>query len=909
MTTAGLQTFSPSGSPQRPAGADAAALEENPLYRTPAMRQWLRFKREHPECLLFFRMGDFYELFDLDAVVVHQTLGLTLTERTKGMAMAGVPYHAAEQYLRRLVELGYRVAICDQLEDPKDAKGVVDRGVTRVLTPGTLVDEALLDEGRANQAAAVAIEGDRAAIALVELSTGSFTLVDTERRRLSDELARLAPSEVILPAEESLESPDAAESFRVPEHASVAHRSPATFRAREAAETLRRHYGVATLEGFGLELSGPATAAAGALLRYLLETQSGTARPRDGGEHVARLAHLQPPRRIDAGEFLVVDGTTLRSLEVERTLRSGQTEGSLFAALDRCRTSMGRRLLRARLAFPLRSRERIEARQRRVAALVAEVGLADRLGDAIGSVQDVARIAGRLGLGRATPRDLVALGRSLERLATMRELLVDREPFVQERTELDRLAELLTPLAAAILERCVEHPPPHLREGGLFRDGIDGELDAARLLQRDANGWLARYQRELVESTGIGSLKVGFNKVFGYYIEVTHANVERIPIAFSRKQTLRNAERYITPELKRFEDDVLSADARAVARESELFALLTAEIARRGVELARYGELVAELDVHRSLAEVARRERWCRPTMVDEPLLVVREGRHPVLEAILRERFVPNDCSLGGPGETAGRLALITGPNMAGKSTFIRQAALIVLLAHIGAFVPAAEATVGIADRIFTRIGSSDELHAGQSTFMVEMTETANILHHATARSVVILDEIGRGTSTLDGLSLAWAIAETLAERGCRTLFATHYHELTSLAERIAGVTNLHVAVREWEDRIVFLHRILPGRTDRSYGIHVAQLAGLPGTTVERAKELLERLAVETTEASDRLRRSATASPKPAPNQLPLFTEYLPHPVVERLRGVALESLTPLAAFDLLRDLRREVEG
>jgi DNA mismatch repair protein MutS len=871
------------------------------------MGQWLRFKREYPGCLLFFRMGDFYELFDRDAVVVHEVLGLTLTERTKGMPMAGVPYHAVEHHLRRLIELGYRVAICDQLQDPKDAKGVMDRGVTRVLTPGTLVDEALLDERRANQLAAVAVDGERAAIALIELSTGAFSIIDARRASLADELARIAPSELLVPVPDrpGVEDSDAAAlaTTALPPGIALAERPSGSFRAAAAAETLRRHFGVASLEGFGLHTDEPATRAAGALLRYLLETQAGV-RGADGG---AGLAHLRPPRRIDAGGFLVIDATSLRSLEVERTLRSGSSEGTLLASVDRCRTSLGRRLLRTWLAFPLRDRVRIEVRQSRIAALVAEETFADALAEAIAPVQDVARIAGRIGTGRALPRDLVALARSLECAPEIARLFDGRDGFAEERTRLASLATTLTPLAEAIAARCVEHPPPHLREGGLFRDGIDSILDEARLLQRDANAWLARYQRELVESTGIGSLKVGFNKVFGFYIEITHANAERIPAFFSRKQTLKNAERYITPELKAFEEKVLTADARAIEREKELFAELCAQAAAAAEPLAAYAELVAELDVLCGLAEVARRERWCRPTLVDEPKLEIREGRHPVVESILRERFVPNDCELGG---TLGTLALITGPNMAGKSTFIRQTALVVLLAHVGSFVPAATATVGLADRIFTRIGASDELHTGQSTFMVEMTETANILHHATERSVVILDEIGRGTSTLDGLSLAWAIAETLADRGCRTLFATHYHELTTLADRLPAVVNLHVAVREWEDRIVFLHRILPGRTDRSYGIHVAQLAGLPAATVARARELLDSLAVESAEAATKTRRGA-AKPKREIEPMPLFAAAAekPHPLVERLRAVELERLTPLQAFDLLRSLRDEAAG
>ena len=884
-------------------GADPEALAANPLYRTPAMQQWLRFKREHPECLLFFRMGDFYELFDADAVVIHKALGLTLTERTKGMAMAGVPFHSAENYLRRLVEMGHRVAICDQLQDPKDAKGVVDRGVTRVLTPGTLVDESLLEEGRENQLAAVAIAGNVAAIALAELSTGSFRVVETPAERLADELARLSPAETIVAEETDGSLPAFADAIRVARPGSLSPRPAWTFRARDAADALRGHFGVASLEGFGLRETDAATIAAGALLRCLADRQ-----PDAGGS--SRLAHLRPPRRESAGDRVALDATTLRSLELERTLRSGATDGSLLATIDRTRTAMGRRLLRNWICFPLLDRTAIEARHAAVAAIVGDERFDDELAEALGPIQDVARIGGRIGTGRATPRDLVALGRSLSALAALETILERREAFAADRAGLASLRASLEPLARRIAAGCVEAPPAHLREGGLFRDGFDVKLDECRLLQRDANSWLSEYQRTLVETSGIPSLKVGYNSVFGYYIEITHANVERVPANFTRKQTLKNAERYITPELKEFEDKVLSAESRAIEREKRLFEELCAAVAREAAGLAEFADLVARLDVVRSLASVARRERWCRPAMVDGPRLSLVGARHPVLEAILRERFVPNDCRLGIDG---GTLALITGPNMAGKSTYIRQVALAVLLAHAGSFVPAESAEIGLVDRIFTRIGASDELHSGQSTFMVEMTETANILHHATPRSLVILDEIGRGTSTLDGLSLAWAIAETLADRGCRTLFATHYHEITSLADRLPAVTNLHVAVREWEDRVIFLHRILPGRTDRSYGIHVARLAGLPPETVARARELLETLAVETEATAGKAREAIAKAPAAksrteAGGQLSLFTEFLPHPAVEALKAMKIEELTPLAAFDALRTLKQSVE-
>jgi len=535
-----------------------------------------------------------------------------------------------------------------------------------------------------------------------------------------------------------------------------------------------------------------------------------------------------------------------------------------------------------------------------VAALAQDARARAVLGEALDGVQDIARMHARIAMGRATPRDLAALARSLARCSEIAVACAGTPallPFAQPMTDaLPAVHDLAIRLAA----QCVDTPPSHLREGGLWLDGIDGELDEARLLQRDANAWLARYQAELIERSGIDTLKTGYNRVFGYYIELSSAQAGRAPEWLIRKQTLRNAERYTTPELKEFEHRVLTAEARAIEREQRLFAEACTMLAEHGAAIAIIAESIAALDVLRSFAAVATESGWTRPELVDGTVLSIDQGRHPVLLGVLRERFVPNDCRLGHDG--GARLALITGPNMAGKSTYIRQCALIALLAHAGSFVPAHRAVVGLADRLFTRIGASDELHSGQSTFMVEMTETAAILNAATGRSLVILDEIGRGTSTLDGLSLAWAITEALADRGCRTLFATHYHEITSLADERSDITNLHVAVREWKDEIVFLHRIEPGRTDRSYGIHVAQLAGVPRPTVERARAILA--ALEAGHAAP-IRPEAAAQGE----QLSLFTQYLPHPALDRLRGIDLDRLTPLQAFDLLRDLQRDSRG
>ncbi len=809
------------------------------------MRQHARFKARYPDCVLFFRMGDFYEMFDEDAVLAHEVLGLTLTQRTKGIPMAGVPHHAVETYLRRMIDAGYRAAVCEQIQDPSEATGVVDRAVTRLLTPGTLVDEPLLDEGRTNLVAAIEFLDKGAAppavLATVELSTGSFVLYRLPGDRVLDEVARVGPSELLYEEPADGSTPPQVEAIRTAVDCAATARPAWTFRRRDAVECLCDHYGVATLAGFGIA-GDDAVGAAGAVLRYLLDTQSP-----EGGACGDRLGHLAPPRLETTHRYVTIDAVSMRNLEIERTLHTGSRDGSLLAIFGSCRTAMGKRLVRQWLCFPLKSIEAIAARQRAVAVLCDNRSFAGELARRLGTVQDVARIAGRLSMDRATPRDIVALGRSVGQIPTLVGALDTSEAFVALRGRLGELASSLGVLAEMIIAQCVDQPPAHLREGGLFADGFDRPLDEARALEHDSTAWLDRYRTRLIEETNISSLKVGYNKVFGYFIEITHTHAHKIPPAFRRTQTLKNAERYTTDELKIFQEKITTARAQAIEREKVLFGTLCRAAAQRARQLSAYADVVGELDVLACFGEVAHRHRYACPRLVDEPLLDIRQGRHPVLDRTLAERFVPNDVVLGNADEKgAATLALITGPNMAGKSTYIRQVALIVLLAHAGSFVPAAGATIGLADRIFTRIGATDELHAGRSTFMVEMSEAANILHHATDRSVVILDEIGRGTSTLDGLSLAWAITESLASRRCLTLFATHYHELTALADRRPDVRNLHVAVREWGEKIIFLYRILPGRTDRSYGIHVARIAGLPAPTIARASELLETLAVRT---------------------------------------------------------------
>ncbi len=893
---------------------------------TPAMRQFRRFKRQHPDCVLFFRMGDFYEMFYEDAELAHKTLGVALTKRTEGVPMAGVPYHAVETYLRRMIEAGYRVAVCDQVEDASQAKGVVKRDVTRVITPGTLTDESLLPEGRENPLAAiVSVDDKSAAVAWAELSTGAFTTALFEASELADELARIAPRELLHAEEDQLIASASGRNVKqMAEQLGAVSTARPAWQARpaEALEVIRRQFQVATVQGFGFQDDDPRVRPAGLIIHYLLETQK-----TGEGSSRQRIEHMSAPRRFERAAHMTIDQVSLHSLEIDRTIRAGTTDGSLLGVLQDCTTAMGKRTLRQWLCYPLHDLERIERRQRVVSAMVEDGPFVDQVRAVLADIQDVPRTVARLSVGRASPRDLVGLGRSAAGARTLESLLAQRPAVSVFHERLHKVAAALDGLAETIRSACVEAPPGHLRDGGLIRDGHDAQLDEFRGLQRDSHTWLAQYQKQLIDRSGIHSLKVAFNKVFGYYIEVTAANKDRVPATWSRKQTLKNAERFITPQLKEFEGKVLSAEQRAVSREQTLFAELCDEAIAHMAALQSFAETAAALDVLACFARRAVRSRYVRPQVVEQPMLRIVGARHPVLDELLGDQFVPNDVWLGSDGATERRsdggedrgegaegpslvatLALITGPNMAGKSTYIRQTALLVLLAHTGSFVPAESAVIGLCDRIFTRVGASDELHAGRSTFMVEMTETANICHHATASSLVILDEIGRGTSTLDGLSLAWALVEHLAQRGCRTLFATHYHELTALADTYENVVNLNVTVREWDDQIVFLHRIVPGSTDRSYGIHVAKIAGLPEPVVKRANELLAQLEVSHQGTSAAQRKSAiSAAPAPAGTQMSLFTEYLEHPAVAAVRDIDLDHLTPLAAMDELRRIRELV--
>jgi DNA mismatch repair protein MutS len=850
---------------------------------TPMMKQYQDAKAACADALLLFRMGDFYELFHDDAKTAARVLNLALTSREKGenaVPMAGFPHHQLESYLGKLIRAGFRVAICDQVEDPRQAKGLVRREVTRVVTAGTVTDDALLDPRASNYLAAVVPAAESAGLAWVELSTGRFYASTIPAARVDDELTRIDPSEYLVAEETQLPTGAAAGTL-------VTRRPAWAFSVDTARTTLLDHFRTANLEGFGfLDADAPAVRAAGAVLGYLVETQK------------ASLAHIDRLMRYSAGDTLEIDAATRRSLEITATLRDARREGSLLAVVDRTATSMGSRLLADWLANPLADAARIEQRQDAVAELVADASLSAALREQLRGIYDLERLLARVTTGRASPRDLSFIGRTLGKLPQIKAKITARTSELLGRleAELDLCGDVRSRLDAALADDC----PLASREGGFIRDGFSQRLDSLRELTSGGKQWIARFQAEQSARLGIANLKVGFNKVFGYYLEITNAHGDKIPADYIRKQTVKNAERYITPELKEYEQRVLEADEKARDLEYDLFVELRDMVAASAARLQQSAAVLAQLDVLAAFAELARLRGYCRPKMVAEPVLHIIDGRHPVLDALMPAgSFVPNDAQCG-PDE--GFCLLITGPNMAGKSTFIRQVALITLLAQVGSFVPAREATIGVADRIFARVGATDELARGQSTFMVEMIETARILNGASARSLVILDEIGRGTSTYDGMSLAWAVVEHLHDAiGCRTLFATHYHELTALAESLAGVRNYNVAVREWQDQVVFLHKILAGAADKSYGIHVARLAGVPSGVIERGKQILAHLENEQLAADGRTKLAAKArSIKTSDLQLTLFAAE-EHPLLDEVRRIDLDHTTPLAALQRLQ--------
>ncbi len=862
------------------------------------MRQYRHFKTKHPDCILFFRMGDFYETFYEDAKTCSKVLGLTLTSRDKGsenpVPLAGVPYHAIDGYLKKMLQAGYRVAVCEQVEDPKTAKGVVKRDIVRIVTPGTLTDDMLLEDKKDNFLCAIDLDvKGYAALSWVDISTGHFFVQRVVEKELLSELQRLVPAECLLADRRGelfeVETRRLANDIGRLTRAIITERPSWYFDPYQAQQRLLKHFGTATLEGFGItdgdqDLIPPA----GAILEYLNETQK------------TALGHIQSLRKVSRKEYLQIDPVSLRSLEILQTIRAESRRGSLLACLDETLTGMGGRMFRNWLCMPLCDVASIEWRQDAVQELKENLPTLTAVRELLSNSADMERIAARISTFRASPRDLLGLARTLRQVPKLRELLggLQANLNAQLAQQCDSMDELATLLESAVEPDC----PTHLRDGGFIRSGFSQELDRLRSISTEGQSWLRNYQKQESQRTGIANLKVGFNKVFGYYIEITNASADKVPADYIRKQTVKNAERYITEALKNYENEVLTAEERALELEQRLFEDLRAESAKYIPRLQRLADTVAQCDCLACFAYIANRRNYSRPKVTDDRRLLIREGKHPVLAEMLGAEFVPNDVELG---DGVGDISVITGPNMSGKSTYIRQIALLVLMAQAGSFIPAKESEIGLVDRIFTRVGASDELVRGQSTFMVEMTETANIINNATAKSLVILDEVGRGTSTYDGLALAWAITEHIATRlKCRTLFATHYHELTELAELFGNIRNCNVAVREWMDEVVFLHRILPGGTDKSYGIHVAKLAGLPKPILARSNEILEELesAFAKEATGERLAKHKTKEP----DGDALFVQKHKS-VLDKLASTDVNRLTPIEAINLLSQIKREI--
>jgi len=865
---------------------------------TPAMKQFHRFKQKYPDAILFFRMGDFYETFYEDARICSKVCGLTLTSRSKGknpIPLAGVPYHAVDGYIKKMLTNGYKVAVCEQVEDPKKAKGVVARDVVRIITPGTLTDDMLLQAKEDNFLCAINLDNkNSASISWVDISTGHFFAQTIPEDRLLDELLRLSPAECLL-ADRRGELFEA-ESRKLTKEISqltgsvITQRPSWYFETYQAKQRLLKHFGTTTLEGFGFKDGDDGILCpAGAIIEYLNETQK------------TSIGHIRSLKKIERKNFLQIDPASLRSLEIIRTIRSETTKGTLLDCLDATVTAPGGRMLRGWLCMPLSDIGTIELRHDAVEEFIEFEQKLNTIRKLLSDTADTERIAARISTSRANPRDLLALAATLKKIPDVRNILKSCQSdmllkLAEGSDSMDELAELLT---AAIRENC----PSHLRDGGVIKSGFDEKLDELQNLAADGQTWLKNYQKHQIELTGIATLKVGYNKVFGFYIEVTHASTDKVPHSYVRKQTLKNAERYITDELKQYETKVLSANEKALELEQQIFAQLLTQSFVYIDRLQKLAAILAQTDCLSSLACTAKKRNYIRPKITASTELTITDGKHPVLAELLAAKFVPNDIALG---DGTGDITIITGPNMSGKSTYIRQTALLIIMAQAGSFLPAKDATIGLVDKIFTRVGASDELVRGQSTFMVEMVETANIINNATDKSLVILDEVGRGTSTYDGLALAWAITEYIATKlKCRTLFATHYHELTELAELFKNIKNCNVAVREWMDEVVFLHRIVPGGTDKSYGIHVAKLAGVPESILKRSYEILEEL--EQTFQKEATGKHLSKHKTKEPDTDLLFVQKHKS-VLDKLASTDIDNLTPIEAINLLNQIKKEID-
>ena len=877
---------------------------------TPMMQQYMETKSQYPDCILFYRLGDFYEMFFDDALTASKELEITLTGKNCGMEerapMCGVPYHAVDGYLTKLVSKGYKVAICEQVEDPKQAKGIVKREVVRIVTPGTILDASAIDESKNNYIMCIVYIADRYGLSVADVTTGDYFVTELpDGQKLKDEIFKFMPSEIICNESFYMSGMDL-EDMKNRLGITIYSLESWYFDDEICKSKLMEHFKVSSLQGLGLSDYDCGVISAGALLQYLLETQK---------NDLSHMTHITP---YTTGKYMMLDSSTRRNLELCETLREKQKRGSLLWVLDKTKTAMGARTLRKYIEQPLIERSEIERRLDAVTELKEEAISREEIREYLSPVYDLERLITRITYGSANPRDLTAFSSSLEMLPAIHYILEDMKSdlLCEICKEMDTLEDLCSLVKSAI----AQEPPLAMKEGNIIRDGYSEEVDTLRRAKSDGKTWLAKLEEQEREKTGIKNLKIKYNKVFGYYLEVTNSYKELVPEYYTRKQTLANSERYITPELKELEDTILGAEDKLYALEYELYCTVRDTIAGEVVRIQKTAKAVAALDVFTSLALVAERNNYIRPTINVQGKIDIKDGRHPVVEQMIPNgSFICNDTVLDDKKQ---RISIITGPNMAGKSTYMRQVALIVLMAQLGSYVPASKANIGLVDRIFTRVGASDDLASGQSTFMVEMTEVANILRNATSKSLLVLDEIGRGTSTFDGLSIAWAVVEYISDAkllGAKTLFATHYHELTELEGKINNVNNYCIAVKEKGDDIVFLRKIVKGGADKSYGIQVAKLAGVPDIVINRAKEIVEELADEdiTSRVSEIASREAEAKKKTKSKkydevdiaQFSLFDTVKDDDVLEELKSIDVGNLTPIDALNTIYRLQNKLKN
>ncbi len=875
---------------------------------TPMMQKYLETKKEYPDCILFYRLGDFYEMFFEDALTASKELEITLTGKNCGLKerapMCGVPFHAVEGYLNKLVAKGYKVAICEQVEDPKMAKGLVKREVVRVVTPGTNLDTQALDETKNNYIMCIVYIADRYGVSIADVTTGDYfvTELDTERKLL-DEIHKFTPSEIICNEAFYMTGMDF-EDLKHRLNIAIYSLDSWYFSDETAKNTLLSHFKVADVQGLGLEDYGSGTVAAGALLKYLYETQKNS------------LGNMTSLQLYSTGKYMIIDSSTRRNLELVETLREKQKRGSLLWVLDKTKTAMGARMIRSFVEQPLIEKAEIERRLDAIEVLKEHAMTREEIREYLNPIYDLERLIGRVTYQTANPRDLIAFKSSLEMLPFLKHLLEEfKAPLLRDiQADLDPLEDIFALIDASI----AEEPPISIRDGGILKEGYDEEIDKLRHAKTEGKGWLMELEAKERERTGIKNLRIKYNKVFGYYLEVTNSYRDMVPDDYVRKQTLTNAERFITADLKELEDIILGAEDKLVALEYEIFRDIRDKIAGEVQRIQKTAKAVAGIDVFSALALVAEHGNYCRPSLNEKGVIDIKNGRHPVVEKMINnDMFIANDTYLDNKKQ---RISIITGPNMAGKSTYMRQTALIVLMAQLGSFVPAESAKIGIVDRIFTRVGASDDLASGQSTFMVEMTEVANILRNATHNSLLVLDEIGRGTSTFDGLSIAWAVVEHISNPkllGAKTLFATHYHELTELEGKLDNVNNYCIAVKEKGDDIVFLRKIVPGGADKSYGIQVAKIAGVPDSVIARAKVIAEELSAhDIAEFTGRITVEGTPAKKRNKKldevdltQMSLFDTVKDDDIIDELKDLDLGNLTPIDALNKLYQLQNKINN